>query len=83
MIVHTGQHYDINISDIFFKNFKLPEPHIHLGVESGTHAQQTGNVMVEYEKVLVVQAPDFVVAGDVNSTVVATCSKAGNQGCSS
>lgn len=73
VIVHTGQHYDINMSDVFFKNFRLPEPHIHLGVGSGTHAQQTGNVMIEYEKVLMEQKPDLVVvAGDVNSTVAAS-----------
>ncbi len=47
MIVHTGQHYDLNMSDVFFKNFNLPEPHIHLGVGSGTHARQTGNVMID------------------------------------
>ncbi len=73
VIVHTGQHYDLNMSDVFFKNFKLPDPHIHLGVGSGTHAEQTGNVMIEYEKVLMGQKPDLVVvAGDVNSTVAAS-----------
>ncbi len=73
IIVHTGQHYDLNMSDIFFKNFELPEPHIHLGVGSGSHAQQTGNVMIEYEKVILEQKPDLVVVvGDVNSTVAAS-----------
>ncbi len=73
VIVHTGQHYDLNMSDIFFKDFGLPEPHIHLGVGSGTHAQQTGNVMVAYEKVLMERKPDLVVVvGDVNSTAAAT-----------
>ena len=73
LIVHTGQHYDLNMSDIFFKNFNLPEPHIHLGVGSGSHAQQTGNVMIEYEKVLLESPPDLVVVvGDVNSTAAVT-----------
>ncbi len=73
VIVHTGQHYDLNMSDIFFKNFGLPEPHIHLGVGSGTHAQQTGNVMIEYEKILLENPPDLViVVGDVNSTAAVT-----------
>lgn len=73
VIVHTGQHYDLNMSDIFFKNFGLPEPHIHLGVGSGTHAQQTGNVMIEYEKILLESPPDLVVVvGDVNSTAAVT-----------
>jgi UDP-N-acetylglucosamine 2-epimerase (non-hydrolysing) len=73
VIVHTGQHYDLNMSDVFFKDFKLPEPHIHLGVGSGSHAQQTGNVMIAYEKILLEHKPDLViVVGDVNSTVAAT-----------
>ncbi|MCF8089957.1 MAG: UDP-N-acetylglucosamine 2-epimerase (non-hydrolyzing) [Desulfotignum sp.] len=73
VIVHTGQHYDLNMSDVFFRDFKLPAPHIHLGVGSGTHAQQTGNVMIAYEKVLMDTRPDLVVVvGDVNSTVAAT-----------
>ncbi|NVM23272.1 MAG: UDP-N-acetylglucosamine 2-epimerase (non-hydrolyzing) [Desulfobacterales bacterium] len=70
IIVHTGQHYDLNMSDAFFMDLNLPEPHIHLGVGSGTHAEQTGQVMIAYEKALLEQRPDLViVVGDVNSTV--------------
>jgi UDP-N-acetylglucosamine 2-epimerase (non-hydrolysing) len=69
-IVHTGQHYDLNMSDSFFGDLGLPEPHIQLGVGSGTHAEQTGRVMIAYEKVLLDRGPDLViVVGDVNSTV--------------
>jgi len=73
VIVHTGQHYDLNMSHVFFQELGLPEPDIHLGVGSGTHAEQTGNVMISYEKVLLARRPDLVVVvGDVNSTVAAT-----------
>ena len=69
-IVHTGQHYDYNMSDSFFRDLRLPEPDFHLEVGSGSHAQQTGRVMIEYEKVAQLARPDWiVVAGDVNSTL--------------
>lgn len=69
-IVHTGQHYDLNMSDAFFQDLGLPEPHVHLGVGSGTHAEQTGRVMMAYEKVLMEKRPELVVVvGDVNSTL--------------
>ncbi|MEM7278757.1 MAG: UDP-N-acetyl glucosamine 2-epimerase, partial [Pseudomonadota bacterium] len=69
-IVHTGQHYDFNMSDAFFADLNLPEPSHHLGVGSGSHAQQTGGVMIAYEAVCIEQRPDCViVVGDVNSTV--------------
>jgi len=73
VIVHTGQHYDLNMSDVFFQDLALPEPGIHLGVGSGTHAEQSGQVMMSYEKVLLDRQPDLVVVvGDVNSTMAAT-----------
>lgn len=73
VIVHTGQHYDLNMSDTFFRDLNLPAPHIHLDVGSGTHAEQTGGVMIAYEKVLVENKTDLVVVvGDVNSTVACT-----------
>jgi UDP-N-acetylglucosamine 2-epimerase (non-hydrolysing) len=73
VVVHTGQHYDLNMSEAFFKDLMLPEPHHHLGVGSGSHAEQTGKVMIAYEKLLLEQRPDLiVVVGDVNSTVACT-----------
>ncbi len=68
-IIHTGQHYDPNMSDAFFRDLKLPAPHHHLEVGSGTHAVQTAGVMVAYEKVCNAERPDWtIVVGDVNST---------------
>ena len=54
-IVHTGQHYDANMSDAFFRDLRLPTPHFHLEVGSGTHAEQAGGVMIAYEKVAMVR----------------------------
>ncbi len=72
-LVHTGQHYDANMSDNFFRDLGLPQPDIRLGVGSGTHAEQTAGVMVAYEKVCLGDAPDWaVVVGDVNSTLACT-----------
>lgn len=69
-IIHTGQHYDANMSDDIFKDLMLPEPHFHLGVGGGTHAEQVGKVMIAYENIcLNIQRPDLlIVVGDVNST---------------
>jgi len=77
-IVHTGQHYDANMSDAFFRDLGLPQPHFHLEVGSGTHAEQTGGVMIAYEKVAMRERPDWiVVVGDVNST--AACAMVGTK----
>lgn len=69
-IVHTGQHYDERLSKVFFDDLELPQPDFYLGVGSGSHAQQTARIMIEFEKVVEQQRPDLVVVvGDVNSTV--------------
>lgn len=70
VLVHTGQHYDEGMSDVFFRDLGIPVPDVHLGVGSGTHAEQTARIMVEFEKVCVQQKADLVVVvGDVNSTM--------------
>ena len=72
LLVHTGQHYDNNMSKLFFEQLQLPKPDVYLGVGSGSHAEQTAKVMVEMEKLLVAGRPDLVVVvGDVNSTMAA------------
>lgn len=69
-IVHTGQHYDANMSDKFFEDLQLPKPHIHLGVGGGGHAINVGQTMIEYERVCLEEKPDLViVVGDVNATM--------------
>jgi UDP-N-acetylglucosamine 2-epimerase (non-hydrolysing) len=77
-LVHTGQHYDVNMSDVFFRDLGLPEPDYYLGVGSGSHAQQTAAIMIAFEQTLTETRPDLVlVYGDVNSTVAAAlvCAK--------
>jgi UDP-N-acetylglucosamine 2-epimerase (non-hydrolysing) len=70
MLVHTGQHYDEEMSDIFFRELGLPQPDVNLGVGSGSHAQQTARIMSAFEPVLLEYQPDLlVVVGDVNSTL--------------
>lgn len=77
-LVHTGQHYDVSMSDVFFSDLGMPVPDVHLGVGSGSHAEQTAKVMVGFERVCLDERPDLVVvAGDVNSTVACSldCAK--------
>ncbi|HZL27441.1 MAG TPA: UDP-N-acetylglucosamine 2-epimerase (non-hydrolyzing) [Acidobacteriaceae bacterium] len=78
VLVHTGQHYDVNMSDVFFRELEIPPPDINLQVGSGSHAQQTAEIMQRFEPVLLEQNPDCVVVyGDINSTVAAgiVCAK--------
>lgn len=77
-LVHTGQHYDVNMSEVFFQQLSMPQPDVNLGVGSGSHAQQTSEVMSLFEPVVLDRKPDMVlVYGDVNSTAAAAlvCSK--------
>jgi len=72
-LVHTGQHYDAEMSGVFLRELGLPEPHHALGCGGGSHAEQTAAIMVAYEKVCLEERPDWVVVvGDVNSTVACT-----------
>lgn len=78
VLVHTGQHYDAAMSDVFFQELGLPQPDINLGVGSGSHAVQTAQIMMRFEEAVLAQRPDLVlVYGDVNSTVAAAivCAK--------
>ena len=70
LLVHTGQHYDDRMSKAFFEALNIPEADVNLGVGSGTHAEQVGNTMIAFEKVLEAEKPDWVVVvGDVNATL--------------
>ncbi|MBN2471759.1 MAG: UDP-N-acetylglucosamine 2-epimerase (non-hydrolyzing) [Anaerolineae bacterium] len=78
VLVHTGQHYDDNMSQVFFEDLGLPQPDIYLGVGSASHAVQTARIMIALEEIMLAQRPDLVmVVGDVNSTLAASlvCAK--------
>ncbi|HKO44566.1 MAG TPA: UDP-N-acetylglucosamine 2-epimerase (non-hydrolyzing) [Pyrinomonadaceae bacterium] len=80
LVVHTGQHYDADMSEAFFRDLELPEPDVYLGVGSGSHAAQTAAVMERFEPVVLKERPEWVlVVGDVNSTIACAlvCSKLG------
>lgn len=79
-LVHTGQHYDVNMSDVFFQQLAIPAPDVNLAVGSGSHARQTAEIMTRFEPVALERKPDIVlVYGDVNSTLAAAlvCAKLG------
>jgi UDP-N-acetylglucosamine 2-epimerase (non-hydrolysing) len=79
-LIHTGQHYDVNMSDVFFQQLGIPTPDVNLAVGSGSHAKQTAEIMIRLEPVVLDRQPDLVlVYGDVNSTVATAlvCAKLG------
>ncbi|HLZ12327.1 MAG TPA: UDP-N-acetylglucosamine 2-epimerase (non-hydrolyzing) [Candidatus Acidoferrum sp.] len=77
ILIHTGQHYDETLSKIFFSQMGIPEPHLNLGVGSGTHAEQTAKILSQIEPILLKQRPDLVlVVGDVNSTIAVSLAAA-------
>ncbi len=77
VLIHTGQHYDKNMSDVFFEDLGLPSPDVHLGVGGGSHAEQTAGVMVKFEELCLTEKPDLVmVVGDVNATMATSVTAA-------
>lgn len=70
ILVHTGQHYDDRMSKVFFESLNIPEAQVNLGIGSGSHAEQVGQTMIAFEKVLIEEKPDWVIVlGDVNATL--------------
>jgi len=70
LICHTGQHFDLNMSKVFFEDLEIPKPDFYLGVSEGSHAEQTARIMIEFEKTINAEKPDLIIVyGDVNSTL--------------
>ncbi len=70
IVIHTGQHFDENMSDLFFDQLKIPHPHYTLNIHSTTHGEMTGRMLVEIEQILMIEKPDVIVVyGDTNSTL--------------
>lgn len=70
VLIHTGQHYDHNMSDVFFEEMEIPKPDYNLGISGGSHGQMTGQMLIELEKVFQEEQPDMVLLfGDTNSTM--------------
>jgi UDP-N-acetylglucosamine 2-epimerase (non-hydrolysing) len=73
LLVHTGQHYDVRMSNAFFRDLSIPDPDVNLEVGSGSHAAQTAEIMLRFEKICLQERPDWlIVVGDVNSTMACT-----------